>query len=88
MADRFRLDVLQHALADRIDADAEFAGVPMTRKLAEAQALRVVDAMYGPGTYSEQAEHALVDSLPEILPGDTRDQYAARLRLFAQGVAA
>ncbi|MFE5895850.1 hypothetical protein ACFQ67_00215 [Streptomyces sp. NPDC056488] len=86
MPDRFRLDLLQLALADRIDH--EFAEAPMTQRLAESQALRVTEAMYGPGTYSEQAEHALVTSLPPVLPGDTRADYATRLRLFAQGVAA
>ncbi|MFC8491803.1 hypothetical protein ACFUJU_13570 [Streptomyces sp. NPDC057235] len=86
MADHFRLGLLQLALADRIDG--EFAEAPMTLRLATAQALRVAEDTYGPGTYSEQVEHALVISLPQVLPGDTRADYATRLRLFAQGVAA
>ncbi|MFE0699139.1 hypothetical protein [Streptomyces sp. NPDC058872] len=81
-----RLGVLQLALADRLDA--EHADHPMTQKLAEAQALRVTEATYGEGTYSDHVEKALIDSLPLILPGETRDTYAARLRLEATGVVA
>lgn len=81
-----RLGLLQLALADCLDAD--YAEHPMTQKLANAQALRVAQDTYGEGTYSEQAEHALLRSLPPILPGDTRDVYAARLRLYAEGVTA
>lgn len=82
----FRLGLLQLALADRLDA--EHADHPMTQKLADAQALRVAEDTYGEGTYSEQAEHALVSSLPPIRQGDTRGMYAARLRLVAEGAVA
>lgn len=86
MGDRFRLDLLQLALADRLDA--HHADEPMTERLAEAQALRVALDTYGEGTYSEQAEHALLRSLPVILPTDDRSEYAARLRLVAEGAVA
>lgn len=82
----FRLGLLQLALADRLDAD--HADHPMTKQLAEAQVLRVAVDTYGHGTYSEQAEHALLRSLPPIRPGDSRDVYATRLRLIAEGATA
>ncbi|MFE3123898.1 hypothetical protein ACFXHD_10795 [Streptomyces hydrogenans] len=82
MADRVYL--LQLDLADRLDK--HYADAPMTQRLAEAQALIVSEAAYGPGTYSEQVEHHLVAGLPNIEDGDTRGEYAARLRLIAQGV--
>lgn len=72
-------------LADRID---QFPDAPMTQKLVEAQALFVTEAMHGPGTYSEQVEHHLLTKVPPILPGDTRDTYAARCRLYATGAVA
>ncbi|TXS16067.1 hypothetical protein EAO71_35160 [Streptomyces sp. ms191] len=81
-----RLGVLQLALADRLDAD--HADHPMTKGLAEAQALQVAAATYGEGTYSEQVENTLLRSLPPIRRGDTRDVYAARLRLIAEGATA
>ncbi|MFE2555997.1 hypothetical protein ACFXGT_08165 [Streptomyces sp. NPDC059352] len=82
MADHTPLLLLN--LADRID---QFPHAAMTQKLVEAQALNVAEAMYGPGAYSEQIEHHLLTQVPPIRPGDTRGEYAARLRLMATGAA-
>ncbi|MFC9700903.1 hypothetical protein ACFTWD_09450 [Streptomyces sp. NPDC056943] len=84
MADPTR--ALLRALADSLDG--QFREAPMTQRLADAQTLVVADAMFGPGTYSELAERRLLDKLPPILPADTRDTYAQRLRLIAEEVAA
>ncbi|MFB7589356.1 hypothetical protein [Streptomyces sp. NPDC056169] len=84
MADQTR--ALLRDLANCLDG--QFREAPMTKRLADAQALIVADAAFGPGTYSELAERRLLDKLPPILPGDTRDAYAQRLRLIAEEVAA
>lgn len=81
MADR----TLLFNLADRLD---QFPQAPMTERLAKAQALVVTEAAHGPGAYSEYVEHHLVTHLPPIERGITRGEYAARLRLVAQEVAA
>ncbi|MFG2837047.1 hypothetical protein ACGFYE_18830 [Streptomyces zaomyceticus] len=81
MADRLHL--LQLALADRIVRKHPSAVV--TPELLLAQALVVTDDMYGTSAYAEQVERDLANSLPPILPDDTRDAYAQRLRLVAEG---
>lgn len=73
-------------LADRLVA--KHAGAVMTEELALAQALVVTENAYGSSAYAEHVERALVASLPPILRGDTRDVYAARLRLIAEGATA
>ncbi|MEV8623391.1 hypothetical protein [Streptomyces sp. NPDC051079] len=81
-----RTPLLLLALADRLDARRPTHAVDEETVLA--QALVVTEAAYGSTAYAEQVERILVNSLPPILPSDTRDVYAARLRLHAEGVTA
>ncbi|MGW1121087.1 hypothetical protein ACWD5B_28920 [Streptomyces tanashiensis] len=73
-------------LADRLVA--KHATKAVTERLVLAQCLVVADTTYGHGAAAEAAETALVATLPPILPGDTRDTYATRLRLIATGAVA
>jgi hypothetical protein len=73
-------------LADRLTAKHPTHVVD--ERLVLAQALVVTEAAYGSSAYAEQVERTLVASLPPIRRGDTRDIYAARLRLHAEGVTA
>ncbi|MEU9865503.1 hypothetical protein AB0D99_32005 [Streptomyces sp. NPDC047971] len=84
MADRTYLLLL--ALADRLTA--KHATHVVDERLVLAQALVVTEAAYGSSAYAERVERALVESLPPIRHGDTRDVYAARLRLIAEGATA
>ncbi|WP_327376217.1 hypothetical protein OG393_21060 [Streptomyces sp. NBC_01216] len=74
------------ALADRLVARR--ANHAMSEPLALAQALIVAEHAHGPTEAAETAEHALVAALPPIRPKDTRAEYAARLRLIAEGAVA
>ncbi|WP_329424021.1 hypothetical protein [Streptomyces sp. NBC_01268] len=73
-------------LADRLTA--KHATHAVDEPLVLAQALVVTEAMYGSSAWADTVERKLVDSLPPIRPGDTRDVYAARLRLIAEGATA
>lgn len=81
-----RTPLLLLALADRLVA--KHASHAVDERLVLAQALVVTEATYGSTAYAEQVERILVDSLPPIRHGDTRDVYAARLRLIAEGATA
>ena len=74
------------ALADRLVA--KHASHAMTEPLALAQALVVAEAAHGRTTAADTAERAIAAALPPVRPGDTRDAYAARLRLIATGAVA
>ncbi|MFG2747235.1 hypothetical protein ACGFY0_45290 [Streptomyces chartreusis] len=71
------------ALADRIDG--KYRNAAMDEPLALAQALVVAER--APGS-TDAAERALTDALPPVRTGDTRADYAARVRLLAEGVTA
>ncbi|MFC8176548.1 hypothetical protein [Streptomyces sp. NPDC057325] len=82
MADRLHL--LQLGIADRLVR--KHANAVVTAALLRAQALAVTDDMYGTGPYADQVEEELVESLPPIRGAEARSEYAARLRLVAEGV--
>lgn len=84
MADRTHLLLL--ALADRLTA--KHASHAVDERLVLAQALVVTENAYGSTAYADEVERTLVNSLPPIRTGDTRDIYAARLRLIAEGATA
>jgi hypothetical protein len=73
-------------LADRIDQRRTNAA--MTEALCLAQALVVAERLYGPTEAAEAAEQELLTLLPPIRQGTARGEYAALLRLLAQGVTA
>lgn len=73
-------------VADRLDE--KHADKPMIEPLALAQALVVAERAHGRGPTADTAERAIVAALPPVRSGDTRGDYAARVRLIAKGVAA
>ncbi|MGW0034697.1 hypothetical protein ACWDXD_33390 [Streptomyces sp. NPDC003314] len=73
-------------VADRLDE--KYADKPMLEPLAPAQALVVAERAHGRGPAADTAERAIVTALPPVRPGDTRADYATRVRLIAQEVAA
>lgn len=73
-------------VADRLDE--KFANKEMIEPLALAQALVVAEHAHGRTRAAEQAERAIVAALPPVRTGDTRADYAARLRLIATGAVA
>ncbi|MFF8839594.1 hypothetical protein [Streptomyces sp. NPDC015130] len=77
---------LLNQVADRLDE--KYAHKPMLEPLALAQALVVAEHTHGPTPAADAAERAIVATLPPIRTGDTRAEYAARVRLIAQEVAA
>lgn len=72
-------------LADRITARRPCA--QMTELLAHAHALTVAEHTHGPTPAAELAQRALIDVLPLVRDRQTRNEYAAQLRLLAQGVS-
>lgn len=78
--------LLLTALADRLVA--KHATKAVTERLVLAQCLVVADTAHTSGAAAEAAETALVNALPPIRPGDTRAEYATRLRLIATGAVA
>lgn len=73
-------------VADRLDE--KYPHKPMLEPLALAQALVVAEATHGRTTAADTAERAIVAALPPIRHGDTRADYAVRVRLVAQEVSA
>jgi hypothetical protein len=73
---------LLNQVADRLDE--KFSDKPMLEPLALAQALVVAERTGTPMA----AERAIVAALPPVRAGDTRGDYATRVRLIAQEVAA
>ena len=73
-------------VADRLDE--KYPHKPMLEPLALAQALVVAEYVYGRTTTADTAERAIVAALPPVRTGDTRADYATRLRLIATGAVA
>ena len=73
-------------VADRLDE--KYPHKPMLEPLALAQALVVAEATHGRTSAANNAERAIVAALPPIRTGDTRADYATRLRLIATGAVA
>ncbi|WP_170313883.1 hypothetical protein [Streptomyces filamentosus] len=80
------IHTLLTALADRLVA--KYATKAVTERLVLAQCLVIADTAHTSGAAAEAAENALIAALPPIRPGDTRGEYAARLRLIATGAVA
>ncbi|MBK3555686.1 hypothetical protein JHN55_03815 [Streptomyces sp. MBT56] len=73
-------------LADTLDAqrpDAE-----MREEIRRARCLVFAEQLHGPTEAAFDAEQDLLAAAPPVRPGQTRGEYAALLRLIAEGVSA
>ncbi|MET9516408.1 hypothetical protein [Streptomyces sp. NPDC002994] len=61
---------------------------PMREATRLAQALVFAEKLHGPTAAAYEAEQALLAAAPLVRDGQTRGEYAALLRLTAQGVTA
>ncbi|MFE2019865.1 hypothetical protein ACFW9O_17700 [Streptomyces sp. NPDC059499] len=71
-------------LADKLDAYRP--GDTMREETRLAQALVFAEQLHGPTEQGFDAEQNLLAAAPRVWPGQTRGEYAALLRLIAQGV--
>ncbi|MFI7234460.1 hypothetical protein [Streptomyces cyaneofuscatus] len=60
----------------------------MREEIRLARALVFAEQLYGPTEKAFAAEQDLLAAAPHVRPGQTRGEYAALLRLVAQGVSA
>lgn len=73
-------------LADTLDARRPTA--EMLEPIRLARALVLAEQLHGPTEAAFAAEQDLLAAAPPVRPGTTRGEYAALLRLIAQGVSA
>ncbi|MFD7964070.1 hypothetical protein ACFV5J_25035 [Streptomyces zaomyceticus] len=73
-------------IADRLAST--HPGFTMTTTDRESTAREYVHTHYRDDRAANSAMWDLRDALPAILPGDTHDEYAARIRLHIQEVSA
>ncbi|MFE7947389.1 hypothetical protein [Streptomyces sp. NPDC057426] len=73
-------------LAD--DLDRLHPGAAMSDGIRLARPLVLAEQRHGPTEAAYDAEQDLLAALPRVRPGQTRGEYAALLRLIAQGVTA
>ena len=71
-------------LADKLDSYRPTAAMREETRLA--QALVFAERLHGPTEAAYAAEQNLLAAVPPVRPGQTRGEYAALLRLIAQGV--
>ncbi|MGA6873078.1 hypothetical protein ACO8D0_14395 [Streptomyces pratensis] len=71
-------------LADHLDASRPTAA--MREEIRLGRALVLAEQLHGPTERAFTAEQALLAAAPQVRPGQTRGEYAALLRLIAQGV--
>lgn len=72
-------------LADTLDTRRPDA--PMLEPIRLARALVLAEQLHGPSEAAFDAEQDLLAAAPPVRPGTTRGEYAALLRLIAQGVS-
>lgn len=72
-------------LADTLDARRPHA--EMSEPIRLARALVLAEQLHGPTEAAFDAEQDLLAAAPRVTPGTTRGEYAAKLRLIAQGVS-
>ncbi|WP_326593844.1 hypothetical protein [Streptomyces brevispora] len=73
-------------LADTLDAKRPHA--EMLEPIRLARALVLAEQLHGPTEAAFAAEQDVLAAAPPVRPGTTRGEYAALLRLIAQGVSA
>lgn len=73
-------------LADTLDARRPNA--EMSEPIRLARCLVLSEQLHGPTEAAFDAEQDLLAAAPRVTPGTTRGEYAAKLRLIAQGVSA
>ncbi|TXS35741.1 hypothetical protein [Streptomyces sp. OR43] len=73
-------------LADTLDARRPNA--EMSEPIRLARALVLSEQLHGPTEAAFDAEQDLLAAAPRVTPGTSRGEYAAKLRLIAQGVSA
>ncbi|WP_327337380.1 hypothetical protein OG384_14870 [Streptomyces sp. NBC_01324] len=73
-------------LADTLDARRPTA--EMQEPIRLARALVLAEQLHGATEAALDAEQDLLAAAPHVRPGTTRGEYAALLRLIAQGVSA
>ncbi|MEU8855729.1 hypothetical protein AB0D73_22695 [Streptomyces sp. NPDC048215] len=73
-------------LADKLDSYRPTAIMREETRLA--QALVFAEQLHGPTEAAYAAEQNLLAAAPPVRPGQERGEYAALLRLIAQGVTA
>ncbi|MFI0825702.1 hypothetical protein ACH4Q7_14740 [Streptomyces roseolus] len=61
-------------------------GAEMSEAIRLARPLVLAERLHGPGEKAFATETQLIAALPHVRDGQTRDEYAAQLRLIAQGV--
>lgn len=61
-------------------------GAEMSEAIRLARPLVLAEQLHGPGDAAFATEVELLAALPRVRDGQTRDEYAAQLRLIAQGV--
>jgi hypothetical protein len=59
---------------------------PMREEIRLGRALVLAEQLHGATEQAYTAEQALLTAAPKVRPGQTRGEYAALLRLIAQGV--
>ncbi|MFJ5954318.1 hypothetical protein, partial [Streptomyces noursei] len=72
-------------LADTLDAQRPNA--EMHEEIRLARALVLAEQLHGPTEKAFDVEKDLLAAAPHVRPGQTRGEYAALLRLIAQGVS-
>ncbi|MFC8494735.1 hypothetical protein ACFUJU_28865 [Streptomyces sp. NPDC057235] len=76
-------------LADLADTlDRVRPGAEMTEGIRLARPLALAERLHGPGPAANNTERELLAVMPRVRDDETRGEYATRLRLIAQEVAA
>lgn len=73
-------------LADTLDRVRP--GSEMTEGIRLARPLALAEQLHGPGPVADDTERELLAAMPRVRKGETRGEYATRLRLIAREVAA
>ncbi|MEW2177160.1 hypothetical protein AB0890_12625 [Streptomyces sp. NPDC005406] len=68
--------------------EARRPGAEMSEPIRLARALVLAEQLHGPTEAAFAAEQDLLAAAPPVRDGQTRGEYAALLRLIAQGVTA
>jgi len=82
LSDETRTFLVQFAA----DLDALRPNAAMSEGIRLAHPLTLAEQQHGPTDAAFDAEQALLRALPPVQPKQTRGEYAAQLRLIAQGV--